>query len=150
MAKSIAVNKMNNLRFKVYLKSNLEILYQDEEGDIIWLDWKGREMNVLSGKKQYSAPASQIHTKAPYVTVPLYQDSNGAIIAGGVLYGYADRRIHEGQNPGYMSVLEIMNQSVEDGTGTWIICTYNYEKSSDVLPVISHDKWDGNAPTYTS
>ena len=42
------------------------------------------------------------------------------------------------------------DQLVEDGTGTRLIRTYNYEKFFDALAVANHDKWDDNAPTYTS
>lgn len=40
-----AVKKAANFRFKAYLKSNLERLYRDEEGNITWLDRNG---NVIS------------------------------------------------------------------------------------------------------
>lgn len=38
------VDKMDNFRFKVYLKSNLERLYRDEAGEISWVDRNG---NIL-------------------------------------------------------------------------------------------------------
>ncbi|MBS5064248.1 MAG: cell wall protein, partial [Hungatella hathewayi] len=149
LAKNTAASKMDNFRFKVYLKSNLETLYRDEEGGIIWLDRKGKEINVLSDKEQYPALVPKIYTKVPHVTAPLYQDSNDAITANDALYGYTGQ-IHEEQNPGYTSVLEMADQLVEDGTGTRIIHAYNYEKFFDALAVANHDKWDDNAPTYTS
>ena len=146
----ITAKKMQNFRFKVYLKSNLEQLYRDEDGTITWQNRKGNEINILSDKEQYPALVSKIYTKAPHVTAPLYQDSNDAITANDALYNYTDGQIHEEQNPGYTSVLEMTDQLVEDGIGTRIIRAYNYEKFFDALAVANHDKWDDNAPTYTS
>lgn len=39
-----AVDKMDNFRFKVYLKSNLERLYRDEAGEISWVDRNGNTL----------------------------------------------------------------------------------------------------------
>lgn len=39
-----AVDKMDNFRFKVYLKSNLERLYRNEDGELNWVDRNG---NIL-------------------------------------------------------------------------------------------------------
>lgn len=33
-----------NFRFKAYLKSNLERLYRDENGSVIWMDRNGNTM----------------------------------------------------------------------------------------------------------
>ncbi|WP_097006362.1 hypothetical protein [Lacrimispora amygdalina] len=40
-----AVNKMENFRFKAYLKSNLERLYRDSTGNVVWVDRNG---NILT------------------------------------------------------------------------------------------------------
>ena len=40
-----STEKIDNFRFKAYLKSNLERLYRDENGNVIWLDRNG---NVLT------------------------------------------------------------------------------------------------------
>ena len=40
-----AVQKAANFRFKAYLKSNLERLYRDEEGNVAWLDRNGNELS---------------------------------------------------------------------------------------------------------
>ena len=33
-----------NFRFKAYLKSNLERLYRDEDGNVVWMDRNGNTM----------------------------------------------------------------------------------------------------------
>ena len=150
LAKDTEAKKMDNFRFKAYLKSNLERLYRDENGNIVWQDRKGKETDILLSNKQFPALVPKIHTKVPHKTTPLYQDSNDAIIANDSLYGYTDDLIHEEQNPGYTSVLEMADQLVEDGTGTRTIRTCNYDKFFDALAVANHDKWEDAAPTYTS
>lgn len=46
---------MDNFRFKVYLKSNLERLYRDNDGNIIWQDRLGNEINVIDRNKKFPA-----------------------------------------------------------------------------------------------
>lgn len=142
--------KMDNFRFKIYLKSNLERLYRDETGGIIWQDRKGNETDILLSNKQFPALVPKIHTKASHKTTPLYQDSNDAIIANDSLYGYTDGLIHEEPNSGYTSVLEMTDQLVADGAVTRTIRIYNYDKFFDALAVANQDKWDDAAPAYTS
>ena len=141
---------MDNFRFKIYLKSNLERLYRDETGGIIWQDRKGNETDILLSNKQFPALVPKIHTKASHKTTPLYQDSNDAIIANDSLYGYTDGLIHEEPNSGYTSVLEMTDQLVADGAVTRTIRIYNYDKFFDALAVANQDKWDDAAPAYTS
>lgn len=142
--------KMANFRFKTYLKSNLERLYRDEDGTIIWQDRKGQEINILTANKNYPALVSKIYTKAPHETDPLYQNSNTAVIHNKQLYDYSSDLINEYQNPGYTAILETMKQLVDDADGVRIVETYNYDKFFNALAVANNDKWDDAAPTYTS
>ena len=40
--------KLPNFRFKTYLKSNLQSLYRDQDGEITWLDKKGNEIDIAA------------------------------------------------------------------------------------------------------
>jgi len=42
--KDSSTSEISDFRFKVYLKSNLERLYRDNEGNIVWLDRNGNEL----------------------------------------------------------------------------------------------------------
>lgn len=142
--------KMDNFRFKAYLKSNLERLFRGEDGSIIWQDRKGNEIDILAANEAYPALAGKIFTKVLHATDPLKQDSMDAVIANQELYSYADGLINENQNSGYTAVLETVERLVEDGTGTRMVKAYNYDKFTDALAVANTDKWDDAAPTYTS
>ena len=41
--RTIRTKKLDNFRFKTYLKSNLEALYRNENGEIVWQDRMGTE-----------------------------------------------------------------------------------------------------------
>lgn len=143
-------DKMANFRFKAYLKSNLERLYRDEDGTVVWQDRKGREIDILEVNKNYPGLVNCIYTKAPHMAEPLYQNSNDAVIGNQSLYSYTDGLINEQQNPGCTSILETAEIQTEDGDGVRIISAYNYDKFFDALRAANNDKWDDAAPTYTS
>lgn len=148
--KGSAARKVPGFRFKIYLKSNLARIYRDGDGNITWQDKKGNEIGILEANRQYPARAARMDTKVLHETGPLYQDSENAIVANTMLYGYTDGYINEDQNPGYTAVLETAGRLAEDGTGTRIVKAYNYDKFFDAIAVANHDKWDDQAPTYTS
>lgn len=144
------VEKMDNFRFKTYLRSNLLRLYRDEAGTVTWVDKKGNEIDVLAVNNAYPELVNKIYTKVLHQTDPLYKDSNDAVITNKELYSFTDTFINEEQNSGYTAILETSDQLVEDAAGTRIVSNYNYEKFFDAMAVANNDKWDLAAPTYTS
>lgn len=59
---------MGNFRFKIYLKSNLERLYRDEAGTIVWVDRNGQALSQqeqLERKNIYPALVPVIDTRKP-------------------------------------------------------------------------------------
>uniref|UniRef100_UPI0006D1B747 hypothetical protein n=1 Tax=Clostridium sp. NkU-1 TaxID=1095009 RepID=UPI0006D1B747 len=116
---------MGNFRFKVYLKSNLERLYRDNDGNVIWQDRLGNEINVIERNEQFPALVNKVFTKVQHVTSPLYKDSEDAIVSNDSLYSYTNVFINDGQNNGYTSVLETID--VKAGNNR-TVKTYNYEK----------------------
>ncbi len=142
--------KMDNFRFKTYLKSNLEGLYRDNDGNVVWLDRTGKEVDPLKVNAAFPALVNKIYTRVPHKIAPLYKDSRDAIIANGTLYSYQDGLINEDQNAGYTSVLETVLIEMEDGEKARTIEALNYDKFFDGIAVANNDKWDEAAPTYTS
>ena len=142
--------KMDNFRFKVYLKSNLERLYRDNDGNVLWQDRLGNEIDVLDRNKKFPALVNKIYTKVTHVTNPLYKDSEDAIVSNDALYSYTDGYINENQNNGYTSILETIEVKMEDNASTRMVKAYNYDKFFDAVAVANNDKWDDANPTYTS
>ena len=145
--------KMDRFRFKVYLCSNLARLYRWEDGQVVWQDRLGTDMDqeeILKENQRFPGKVRKIHTKVLHRTEPLYQDSRDSIAANERLYGYTDGWIHEEPEKGYTSVLEIIERSIEDKEGIRIVKEYNYEKFFDAIKAANHDKWDDKAPSYTS
>ena len=142
--------KMNNFRFKVYLKSNLERLYRDNDGNVLWQDRLGNEIDVIDRNEKFPALVNKIYTKVTHVTNPLYKDSEDAIVSNDSLYSYTDGYINENQNNGYTSILETIEVKMEDNASTRMVKAYNYDKFFDAVAVANNDKWDDANPTYTS
>lgn len=142
--------KLDNFRFKIYLKSNLERLYRDPDGAVLWQDRKGNTIDILAANAAYPALAGKIYTKVPHRDAPLYRNSLDAVIANTELYSHADGFLQESQNPGYTAILETEERLVEDGVGVRLVKAYNYDKFMDAIAVANQDKWDEAAPTYTS
>ena len=129
---------VENFRFKVYLKSNLERLYRDEEGRITWMDRKGREINPDAAISSHPGLVPKIYTKTLHKVSPLCKDPLDSVIANKSLYGMEKGYISGKQNEGYTAVLE-----TKAGT-------YNYEKFFDAISVANGDKWRDASPSYTS
>lgn len=152
----ITARKLDNFRFKIYLKSNLLQIYRDNHGEIVWQNRKGEELlvdrdgNITDYKKPYPALVQGIYTKVLHQTDPLFQNSTYAVSANTALYGYTGDLINHTQNQGYTAVLETMTVKKEEGGGSRSVEEYNYKKFFDALSVVNHDKWDDAAPTYTS
>lgn len=148
-----AAGKMDNFRFKTYLKSNLARLYRWEDGQVVWQDRMGREMDeteVLGENNRFPELVRKIHTKVLHQTEPLFQDSEMAVVANERLYEYANDKIKEEPEKGYTAILETTWRTAEDKEGIRVVKAYNYEKFFDAIQVANHDKWDDRAPSYTS
>lgn len=150
-----AASKIGNFRFKSYLKSNLERIYRDDDGRIVWLDRSGKEIEgndvgVMADNQAFPALVRKIYTKVLHRTDPLYQDSRDAVLANTQLYSYTEGLINELPNEGYTALLETVEQTVEDHAGIRTVKAYNYDKFFDGIAAANHDKWDDGAPTYTS
>lgn len=149
-----AASKLGNFRFKTYLKSNLERIYRDEDGRIVWVDRRGSEIEgndagVAADNQAFPELVRNIYTRVRHRTAPLYQDSRDAVCANTELYSRTDGQINESPNSGYTALLETVNRTAEDGNGTRIVTAYNYEKFFDAVAAANHDKWDDAVPTYT-
>lgn len=152
-----------NFRFKIYLKSNLERLYRDGEGNVVWLDRDGKETDVRTLRDTY--PAQDPYAEVPklYTKVLHRSDSlttgsvsnnvwDEAVSAGKSLYSAgSDGLIQDEQNPGYIRLLETVSEGTEDGSGGEKITEcYNYEKFFDAIRTANHDKWDQGERDSTS
>lgn len=82
-----------NFRFKIYLKSNLEQLYRDEEGKIDWQDRNGNIIDIAAYRAAYPEKVQKIYSKVPHLTDPLVRRSNDAAIANTELYSYTSGKI---------------------------------------------------------
>lgn len=164
-----ATNALDNFRFKIYMKSNLERLYRDEDGNIIWVDNRGDEIaDTNDGILEYTRrfPTSEItgdmnnrlveklFTKVPHnlvsmITSPIANNvDDTSIIANASLYNYSEGFINEDQNAGYTRILETIPKVIEDGAGkTRTVNGYNYEKFFDAMNVANTDKWDDDMHT---
>lgn len=54
---------VSNFRFKIYLKSNLEHLYCDENGMILWVDQFGRQVDIESYKESFPELVQKLDTR---------------------------------------------------------------------------------------
>ncbi|MCI8659294.1 MAG: hypothetical protein HFG54_03445 [Lachnospiraceae bacterium] len=148
-----AATRMDNFRFKIYLRSNLSRLYRTEKGKIVWQNRQGQDLGeeeVLAENRAFPGLVRKIYTKVTHKTDPLYADSRDAIVANEALYGYSDGKIHEEARKGYTAVLETEERLTEDGQKMRTVKVPNYDKFFQAIYVANADKWDDGAPTYTS
>lgn len=147
LGRNTVAKKMDNFRFNIYLKSNLERLYRDNDGNVIWQDHLGNEIDEIERNEQFPALVNKVFTKVQHVTSPLYKDSEDAIVSNDSLYSYTNGFINDDQNNGYTSILETID--VRAGN-TRIVKTYNYDKFFDATNVANDDKWDRTENGSTS
>lgn len=150
--KAAAAERIDNFRFKIYLKSNLVRLYRTEEGKIVWQDRSGAEQEDRQAKKEnqvFPGLVRKIFTKVLHRTNILCYNSQDAVLANGQLYDFTGGLINEKPNSGYSSVLEIIEDGGEN-TGEKTKVRYNYEKFFAALETANQDKWDDGKPSYTS
>jgi len=148
--RNTVARKMDNFRFKVYLKSNLERLHRDNDGNVIWQDRFGTEINVTDQNEKFPALVNKVYTKVQHITSPLYKDSQDAVVSNVSLYSYSDGRINESQNNGYTSVLETISVKADNGSEARNLSVYNYDKFFDAINVANADKWDHTENSSTS
>ncbi len=129
---------LDGFRFKIYLKSNLQRLYRDPEGKIVWVDRKGREVDPGSVRRSFPAAVVRYDTKVPHKTDPLYKDHLNSVQADPVLYKTEKGLIADNPSSGYTRLLETENGVL------------NYEKFFDAIYTANRDKWDGPGPGFTS
>ncbi len=137
------VVKQTNFRFKVYLKSNLERLYRNEAGEIVWMDRNGNEWEPV-----YGADGVTWKYKTAYGKKTVDFPEIGAKNTDGSTLFLNVQKIYTREE--YNRILEIETDKVESGASFAEIEQYNYQKFFDALAVANGDKWDDNAPTYTS
>lgn len=148
--RNTVARKMDNFRFKVYLKSNLERLHRDHDGNVVWQDRLGNEINVNDQNERFPALVNKVYTKVQHLTSPLYKNSEDAVVSNDSLYSYSDGFINESQNNGYISVLETISVKADNGSEARNISIYNYDKFFDAINVANADKWDHTENSSTS
>jgi len=148
--RNTVTRKMDNFRFKVYLKSNLERLHRDNDGNVTWQDRLGNEINVTDQNERFPALVNKVYTKVQHITSPLYKNSEDAVVSNDSLYSYSNGFINENQNNGYTSVLETISVKADNGSEARNISVYNYEKFFDAINVANADKWDHTENSSTS
>ena len=144
---------VDNFRFKAYLKSNLQNLFRDENGTVIWQDRKGNERTFAEQEQAnalFPEKVNRIYTRVRHRTEPLYKDSLDAAVYNERLYAYQDGTIQARPSPGYTALLETEKVLMEDGEEIRTVKHLNYEKFFDAVETANHDKWDEAAPTWTS
>lgn len=148
--RNTVARKMDNFRFKVYLKSNLERLHRDNDGNVTWQDRLGNEINVTDQNERFPALVNKVYTKVQHLTSPLYKNSEDAVVSNDSLYSYTNGFINESQNNGYTSLLETISVKTDNGSEARNISVYNYEKFFNAINVANADKWDHTENSSTS
>ena len=138
--------KLDNFRFKAYLKSNLQRLFRKDDGTVVWLDRRGNPVDIHAYLKVYPGLVPDIFTKVPMNSDILARQPADAVIANKRLYeeGAAE------PNSGYTAVLETIEQEVKTEDGVRIVKAFNYSKFFDAVTVANWDRWDDASPEHTS
>lgn len=125
--------KETNFRFRAYLKSNLTRIFRSDEGDIVWVDEAGNELEpVISG--------GELSWK--YLTGK----------KGIMKWPETDKSTGSGDS---LSVLSVNVQPIRTKETSVRLLEMqkgelNYEKFFDAIDTANVDKWDDNAPSFTS
>lgn len=148
-------NALPGFRFKVYLRSNLERLYRNEAGEVVWLTRTGEETEpqrikheVIRGEVYADVP--KFYTKVPHRADSLTTGSvnnnvqKEAVTANELLYSFdSDGLIAGIQNTGYTRLLETSAHALDIQSGYPAdAAVYNYGKFFDAIRTANHDKWD--------
>lgn len=133
---------MDNFRFKVYLKSNLERLYRDEDGFIVWMDRNGNEVDIAAYTSAFPEKVQKLYTKVSH-TPEIRKRSEETVIANRKLYSFLEGVIQEDPNPGYTAVLETVSETVQDDGGNSRTIEFpDYQKFFDGIRTANMDRWD--------
>lgn len=134
--------KAGNFRFKIYLKSNLERLYRDEEGRIVWMDRNGNPIDIETYIKDYPEKVPKIYTRVSH-SPDIRKNSGDAVTANRELYSKTDGAVNEMLNPGYTSVLETTAVTESAGGGRLrVVQVPAYEKFFDAIHTANTDRWE--------
>ena len=164
--KENAASAIPNFRFKLYLKSNLERLYRNADGEIVWLDRDGTAISLAETKKAFPAleesfaPVQKIFTRVLHKTDSQTAGSvnnnvcDSAVTANESLYAYGKDGLiaeTEAKQKGYTRLLETVTRTREDGAGAVReVSGYQYEKFFDAMAVANRDKWQRGDGANTS
>ena len=142
-------------RFKLYLKSNLERLYRNEQGEVCWMDRNGNAVEpetllTKMGSQPDRAFSRKLYTKVEH---RLTSKTTGgisnnvwesAVNAACRLYGYEDGVLAEELESGYTRLLETTSVTVRQPSGEERqVPVYNYEKFFQAIAAANEDQWDG-------
>ena len=164
--KEKAASAIPNFRFKLYLKSNLERLYRNMDGEIVWLDRYGTAISLAEAEQAFPvleesfAPVQKIFTRVLHKTGSQTAGSvnnnvcDSAVTANDSLYAYGKDGLiaeTEAKQKGYTRLLETATQNKEDGAGAVrAVSGYQYEKFFDAMAVANRDKWQQGDAAKTS
>ena len=87
---------VDNFRFKAYLKSNLQNLFRDENGTVIWQDRKGTERTFAEQEQAnalFPEKVNRIYTRVRHRTEPLYKDPLDAAVTRTERFRRGHRRV---------------------------------------------------------
>ncbi len=131
---------MANFRFKVYLKSNLERIYRDAQGTILWITQEGEPIDPNNIRQTYPALVPKFYTKMAEL---LSTDMSESSVGNGLMKDkVTDTEIEDFDNLNigseYRPVLEIATKANADSS---IKREYNYKKFFDAIWVANQDKW---------
>ncbi len=150
-------------RFKVYLKSNLERLYRNEQGEVIWLTRDGNETEPQQEKHGFFrgepyADVPKFYTKVSHKAESLTAGSinnntaEEAVDVNTMLYSFDAEGLISGEpKKGYTRLLETEKKTAKDkGETAENLERYNYEKFFHAVHTANHDKWDRQENASTS
>ena len=141
-----STEKEDNFRFKAYLKSNLQRLYRDADGNVTWLDRRGEPLDVSEYLRVYPGLVPDLFTKVSHDPAVLTKQRMDAVRANPSLYEAGAREPADG----YTSVLEMTEQEIRTDSGTQTVTVPNYEKFFDAMTVANLEEWGDGQAGYTS
>ncbi len=102
-------NAVEGFVFQAYLKSNLDRLYKDEAGKILWVDEFGQDISILEEKEKFPQIVMQIHTKGD---VKILEEGNYHKFFDAIAVANGDR--WKEKNPTYSSYQPIQNERIRN------------------------------------
>lgn len=138
-------SSLPGFRFKIYLKSNLERLYRDENGTVVWVDRNGNPADPAAESPPEKIWEESAAVPVFYTRVSHRADSETvgpvsnnvwreAVHAGDRLYPFENGILQDEAEQGYVRLLEPADSGGQ---------TCNYEKFFDAIRIANEEKWDG-------